>query len=257
MHLKRILIYTGPGTEKTNILHRSLTHVLDTINPHHKFHVDLIEEASSISPALKRGDTELFILPGGRDLPYVEHIKTDVIRNIKDYIHTGGSYLGICAGAYFSCQECIFDKNGPLEVVGPREMALFSAGGVGPVYPGFKYNSAKGSIMAPLEFHSKSNNLASCFAYFNGGGAFQANIEDTDPNYEIISSYKDLKNKAAIVYGSKGLGKVLLSFVHPEMSYKFLDKENYTELQWNDMVAKDDGQFQLWKWIINKLVSFD
>ena len=39
---------------------------------------------------------------------------------IKDYVTQGGSYLGICSGAYFACDRIEFDKGGPLEVIGER-----------------------------------------------------------------------------------------------------------------------------------------
>ena len=94
---------------------------------------------------------KLLIIPGGRDLPYVEHINQDCCDLIKKFISNGGSYLGICAGAYFSSSHVIFDPNGPLQVVGPRSLGLFPGHAVGPAYPGFVYNSTCGSRMVTLK----------------------------------------------------------------------------------------------------------
>src|SRR6476620_3369467 len=57
-------------------------------------------------------DAALFVMPGGSDLPYVRKLNGAGNQNIKDYVKNGGSYLGICAGAYYAAAYVEFDKSG-------------------------------------------------------------------------------------------------------------------------------------------------
>lgn len=53
-----------------------------------------------------------------------------------DFVHSGGSYLGLCAGAYFGCSRVVFEPGTPLEVVGDRELAFFPGIARGAAFPG-------------------------------------------------------------------------------------------------------------------------
>ena len=113
---------------------------------------DTVESQANTPPGdPNQNIMKLLIIPGGRDLPYVEHISQECCDLIKKFISNGGSYLGICAGAYFSSTHVIFDPNGPLQVVGPRSLGLFPGRTVGPAFPGFVYNSTCGSRMTTLK----------------------------------------------------------------------------------------------------------
>ena len=62
---------------------------------------------------------------GGFDTGYIRALGLDGLKIIKDYIHAGGRYLGICAGAYLACHEIEFDMGGPLEVCGQRSLEFY------------------------------------------------------------------------------------------------------------------------------------
>ncbi len=64
-------------------------------------------------------------LGGGYDLGYINALGKAGMSQIQDYVREGGSYLGLCAGAYFACDYIEFDKGGPLEVVGERWLKFF------------------------------------------------------------------------------------------------------------------------------------
>lgn len=94
----------------------------------------------------------LLIMPGGRDLPYMKKLQGRGNRNISDFIRNGGSYLGICAGAYYGCSSVQFARGDPLlEVVGSRELALFPGISQGPVFAGFDYASNEGAMAADIQ----------------------------------------------------------------------------------------------------------
>ena len=94
----------------------------------------------------------LLIMPGGRDLPYVEKLQGKGNRNISNFVRNGGSYLGICAGAYYGCSSVQFAQGDPLlEVIGSRELALFPGISQGPVFAGFDYASNEGAMAADIQ----------------------------------------------------------------------------------------------------------
>ncbi|GIL70073.1 hypothetical protein Vretifemale_911 [Volvox reticuliferus] len=78
----------------------------------------------------------LFVMPGGADLPYCKHLNGHGNSLLRGYVAGGGSYLGICAGAYYACRRVEFDPGGSLEVVGDRELGFFPGTARGPAYPG-------------------------------------------------------------------------------------------------------------------------
>ena len=94
----------------------------------------------------------LLVMAGGRDLPYVEKLKGKGNENISQFVKNGGGYLGICAGAYYSCSWVQFAQGDPLlEVVGPRELSFFKGISQGPVFSGFDYSSRRGAVAADIQ----------------------------------------------------------------------------------------------------------
>ena len=43
-----------------------------------------------------RRSTNLFIMPGGKDLPYVEALASKGNEMIRKFVISGGAYLGLC-----------------------------------------------------------------------------------------------------------------------------------------------------------------
>lgn len=52
------------------------------------------------------------------------------------YVQSGGSYLGLCAGAYYASSQVEFEPGSTLEVVGDRELDFFPGTARGAAYPG-------------------------------------------------------------------------------------------------------------------------
>lgn len=53
-----------------------------------------------------------------------------------EYVEGGGSYLGLCAGAYYGCSSVEFEPGSSMEVSGDRELAFFPGAAIGAAYPG-------------------------------------------------------------------------------------------------------------------------
>lgn len=76
--------------------------------------------------------SRLLCIGGGFDLGYVESVGDKGCAEIRRFVSAGGNYLGICAGAYFACSHVEFDRHGPLEVTGTRNLRFLSGRAIGP-----------------------------------------------------------------------------------------------------------------------------
>ncbi|MCH9609952.1 MAG: hypothetical protein S4CHLAM81_12500 [Chlamydiales bacterium] len=151
-------------------------------------------------------EVDLVIIPGGRDLPYHNHLKGEANSRIRRFVENGGNYLGICAGAYYGASEVLFEEGGPLEVIGKRELSFFNGKAVGPALGKgqFAYGSERGAKEVSLEW---ANGQAP--AYYNGGCYFDGK------DAEVIAHYEEI-NLPAIVCCQVGSGRAILSGVHLE-----------------------------------------
>jgi len=171
--------------------------------------------------------TDLLIMPGGRDVPYHLALKGEGNQRIRKYVENGGAYLGICAGAYYGCQNIEFDRGMELEVIAARELSFFPGIARGPAYgPGtFRYLSEFGAKAALISDHLNHNKLQ---IYYNGGCYF---VETEDySEVQILCNYLEVENQPAAVIEIKiGQGNVILSGVHLEIGTTHpptnLDKE--------------------------------
>lgn len=118
----------------------------------------------------------LFVMPGGRDLKYLESFKgTGIIERLRDAIGSGRmKYLGICAGAYFAADriEFLLGSSDENEIVGDRPLKLIDTLACGPLVP-FKYGNR---TVTALEI-STIENVKLKVAY-NGGCCFPEAKED-------------------------------------------------------------------------------
>ncbi len=206
---QKIAVYSGPGADNHSLkaLIESLREALPLFRIEEVsasfFHEDEWEKKSA-----------LVVMPGGRDLPYCEALGGACVR-IRRFVAEGGAYLGICAGGYFGSSYVEFEKGGPLEVVGPRDLAFFGGKAIGPAYgPGlFEYGSERGARLASLDFSGEPVEL-----YYNGGALFQE--PESGSQVEVVARYSDLQARpAAIILARLGKGRALLTGVHPERAF--------------------------------------
>lgn len=168
----------------------------------------------------------LLVFPGGADLGYCRVLNGEGNRRIADYVRRGGSYLGFCAGGYYGSRRCEFEEgNGPLEVIGSRELRFFPGTCRGAAFKGFDYQSEKGARAVTLKVergvlgeHAPSETTS----YFNGGGVFVDAKSFGGRKVEVLATFEDDidvdggDGKAAVVLCSVGNGKAMLSGPHPE-----------------------------------------
>lgn len=238
--MSNVLVYSGPGVSSSALSHTLKT--LRTILP--SYDVQCIN-AQVLALDLWMSSTSLLVLPGGKDLPFVDLLgavqksssssstSSRADEKIREYVQKrGGSFLGICAGAYYASSFCEFEKgDAVMQVVGERPALQFFPGTCrGTVFPGFIYESDKGARMVDLEMVSEQDHWTT---YYNGGGAFIDAEKYQDQGVEVLARYMSEEEaeassnavnaikagyagQAAVVRCRVGKGKALLYGTHPE-----------------------------------------
>lgn len=218
--------------------------------------------ASQVSLGEWRQTTKLFIMPGGRDLPYVEALAGKGNQMIRDFVVSGGAYLGLCAGGYYGASEVEFEKNNPaLQVCGSRELQFFPGKARGTVLPGLQYKNHQGAHSVSIAINSSkpifSNSTIN--VYYNGGCEFVPIKELSEKQaeaYEVIASYQNCdqcETGYAVVSCNHGNGRVVLSGVHIEVEPAALS--NLPHLI-PSITATDSARRQLFTSIIKYLLKF-
>ncbi len=153
---------------------------------------------------------DVFVMPGGPDLPYCRKLNGIGNANIRAFVEKGGIYLGICGGAYYGSSTIEFHKGREDEICQPRELAFIQGTAIGSI-PG---------LAAPYNNHLSSTAITKVngipVLYF-GGPYFQSGA-DTIGHYDGL-------NLPAIVRQKVGKGAAILSGVHFEVTAKNL--KNY------------------------------
>lgn len=176
------------------------------------------------------------VMPGGADLPYCRLLNGHGNSIIKTYVENGGSYLGLCAGAYYACARVEFEPGTALEVVGDRELAFFPGVAIGSLYSGFTYQSEHGAHVVPLKYSSNNNNGSDdatwidCVDYINGGPKFAPYNNTNASLYETLAVYPEKSNALAAVRCTVRKGIAVLCATHPELDAKWISESNLHEL---------------------------
>ena len=183
--------------------------------------------ASQVLSGEWRHTTKLLVMPGGRDLPYVEALAGKGNEMIKEFVISGGAYLGLCAGGYYGASEVEFEKSNPsLRICGSRELRFFPGKACGTILPGFQYESHKGAHSVTIQTINSTAietpvlNNSTINVYYNGGCEFVPNKEASKKQpYNVIAMYQkcdQCETGYAIISCNHGNGCVVLSGVHIE-----------------------------------------
>jgi biotin--protein ligase len=217
--MRYILVYADQGVDGGGLkqLIQSLKVSVD-----HNTHIVKRIDANALLSSEWEKESSLLIIPGGRDLFYHALLDGKGTERIRAFVENGGSYLGICAGAYFASSSILFEKGGPLEVTGKRSLQFFPGCAIGPAYGPNKYSyeSARGVEAAAISWKGSTSRV-----YFNGGCFFEP--EAMPPEAQVLSRYLDLPQQPpAILQMGIGKGKAILSGVHVEYSPYLLNQED-------------------------------
>merc|ERR1719458_2397039 len=117
-------IYAGRGTSSLSI--RGARVMLEEKG----LEVTLVT-AKELVTTLQEPNCRLLVMPGGRDRPYHASLGEEGALRIRQFVEKGGSYLGLCAGAYFASARVLFQPGTNMEVDEQRPLAFFSRHSLG------------------------------------------------------------------------------------------------------------------------------
>jgi len=198
---------------------------------------------------------KLLIMPGGADLYFCEKLNGQGNQKIQNFVSQGGSYLGICAGAYYGCSQLDWACG---EISDERELALFHGKAIGPIYNFLedKNEIYKGSWIYATEIETDAGDKF--LTQYNGGPLFE------EENCDVIARYSDLKNNpSAIIGGNFYEGKYILSSPHIENFGHLLNDRLYIHLncsyerekhQLDKLLKFEKQQKEFFKNIIERLL---
>ncbi|KAL8561956.1 hypothetical protein ACOMHN_001282 [Nucella lapillus] len=169
------------------------------------------------------------VFGGGYDLGFLNSLGEEGVEEIRRYVLGGGSYLGVCAGAYFACDYIQFEKGTKMEVSGYRPLKFYPGQCQGSVAPNFSYNSQRGAAVLPITItpHTipRLDRDTTLHAYVNGGGCFSpypSREEFPDiQSLETLARFESLDGAPeAVVRCEVGMegGVAVLSSPHVEFS---------------------------------------
>ncbi|AAP05390.1 BPL-N domain-containing protein [Chlamydia caviae] len=208
----KILIYSDAGVSPYYLRHL-MRWLRSSLPSEENLEICRVDGKFLLYDPLWECTARLLIIPGGADRPYHETLHGLGTARIDNYVREGGSYLGICAGAYFACKSLSFDEPDGFLYTADRGLGFFPGRAVGPAYGSvFSYTTPVGVRAAPLVF---SNLNTYGWALFNGGPYF----EHADAYTEICveARYEDLPEQpAAIISRRLDKGLVVLSGLHIE-----------------------------------------
>lgn len=232
-----VLVYSGQGVSQT-----SLAHTLNALRALTAPYLSVrTVSASTLAKQPWAPTCALLVLPGGRDLPYIEALsdgKPNANEAIRAYVSKGGKFLGICAGAYYASQRLEWERGREgYEVTGDRPLAFFQGTSRGCVYPGFEYQSERGAQIVQLELVRPDGGSTQLYTYYNGGGEFVN--ADGMPDVQVIARYTqgDGAGKVAAVSCRVDNGTALLWACHPE--YPLIAEPCTTVLASSAAIAPD------------------
>jgi len=171
-----------------------------------------LADADTVREGTVLENADIFVMPGGADLPYCRKLNGKGNANIRNFVENGGTYLGICAGAYYACKALEFHKGRADEISGHRELALADAVAYGslPEIAPYYDMTLKSAGLVKLNISGKSARF-----FYHGGPAFR--LENNETN--VLACYEGFgKNPPAIIKTRVGSGHAVLLGVHAEMT---------------------------------------
>jgi biotin--protein ligase len=198
-----VAIYSGGGIWEDSV--RAIEEMFHWMN----YTVELVS-----AEYINNNELEAFrilCVPGGNMYDYAQDISSKGKENVRDFVHGGGGYIGICGGAYFAAEKVVW-RGSQLSMT---PLGLFAGTATGPIneimpYP--NYTMCNVNIINHMHFITQSEQDPITTLYYWG----PALVSNADANVTILGNY-DKGNQAAIVVFEYFQGRVFLMGAHPEI----------------------------------------
>ncbi len=159
---------------------------------------------------------DIIVFPGGRADHMIMGLSRQQIDTIREYVSQGGSYMGICAGAYFASNYTVWKGIKYGDNVG-YVLDLYYGNAVGPIEEIGDYDT--GSIYNPQ--------YPTNITWYNGerfnvtywGGPYFTPVD----NVKVLAIYDKVHKPAAIKFSYKS-GRVILFGFHPEFDTHYSEE---------------------------------
>ncbi|MCO5251185.1 MAG: BPL-N domain-containing protein [Candidatus Kapabacteria bacterium] len=147
--------------------------------------------------------------PGGFAYNYKLKLEERTINNIRNYVEEGGSYIGICAGAYFATSSVVWEG-----IDYSYTLGLFKGRAVGSIH---EIASWDNYCMTTIVLN-QNNSIVTGFeqeynVLYYGGPYFESNEMD----FDVLATWKDYNEYPSIINFNYKKGKVLLIGPHLEI----------------------------------------
>jgi biotin--protein ligase len=233
---KNILLYNGFGSEEFCVkkTEESFKEYLGNRS------VSVVSVDASYFTAGNLKNAQAVVIPGGNVFKIAMDFNRTGIEQIRDFVFSGGSYIGFCAGAYFAGPVC-FNRI-PIDC----DTNLISCTLEGPAFDLgdaklLNEKTARAVLVknaAQEEFH----------VFWNGGGYYsQINHFVHNP----IVCYQEEPNKWAVISTGFNNGSVVLSNIHPEIQLSESEIDTYPNINKVDFLASIPKQKALFSEICN------
>lgn len=195
-----IALYSGDGASETSI--QAANNMFQWMG----YTVSLVE-GEDFDNGL--GHFRLLCFPGGDMYQYGQSISSDGKENIRDFIRSGGSYIGICGGAYFASEHVVWQGTAlPMMPLG-----LLPGTAQGPIdaiapYP--NCTMCRVIIVDCIHPITQSSQDSEWILYCYGP-AFTPSV-----HVDILARY-EIGDQPAMLAFDYGQGRVFLIGLHPEI----------------------------------------
>ncbi len=196
--------------------------------------VERVDQNTINADALEGYD--ILLIPGGDMYQYDQDISSRGDENIREFVQSGGCYVGICGGAYFASQEVIWRG----ETLPMSPLGLFSGTAQGPIHEIVSfpdYGMSTVEIVTPNHPVTESSPKMMQMLYYWGP------ILSPNENaaITILGKYQVVDEVMMMAF-DYGFGRVFLVGTHPEIEedsnrdvVNFADELDDQESDWDMM----------------------
>jgi glutamine amidotransferase-like uncharacterized protein len=149
-------------------------------------------------------DFDILLIPGGDMYQYDQDITSQGDENIREFIRSGGCYIGICGGAFFASQEVIW--RGEKLLMSPLE--LFPGNAEGPIneivpFPDYRMTTVE--ILALDHPITQSSPDTMLMLYYWG----PVLVPQEGMDVSLIGKYRGVETPMIVAF-DYGVGRVFL-----------------------------------------------